>query len=125
MDSPTFYASDIEWYLGGDFEKIQDRNLPTTINAEPFSGMARYREDGRLEQIGLYDTDGRIIYHLDRLDQDTSGWHWHNFTEDLGNPDVGHRPREENHPLIGDGTFNALETLMRELGFEDIDWRRF
>jgi hypothetical protein len=130
-EAHTFYIGEGDWlvhnvdcdfWLSGNFSKIADTDLPTSIKADPFSAMARYDADGNLRQMGFYDADGNIIYHIDAPDGHTPSWHWHDFTSTPGDPSSGHGPGAA-HNIIGDDS--ALEEFLNNAGFDFDDWKEF
>jgi RHS repeat-associated protein len=108
----------------GELRIEQDRSLLPKI---PLSQNLRERayvylvgligRNGSLEQIGIYDVDGNVIYHIDFPDSSTPFWHYHIITTP-GNPASGHGAGAP-HVRIGNGTIQAVIDFLRSRGLMD------
>jgi hypothetical protein len=110
------------WFESGvdELQIIEGNKLEPSVGADgTFQIYGRVNPTtGELGQIGIYDSAGDIIYHIDPPDSSTPAWHYHDFTLFPGDPSKGHGPNAPHH-IIGDGSLADLIEFLRARGLGD------
>ncbi|MCU0494674.1 MAG: polymorphic toxin-type HINT domain-containing protein [Chloroflexaceae bacterium] len=114
-DGWLVHNTDCDWWLVDpeNYVKVRDRTLPAE-GGPPMGAIGRFDDNGNLRQIGLYDHEGNVVFHIDAPDGHTNSWHYHVFVP--GNPQTGHGAGAGHHRI------DDLERFLRERGFDFDDW---
>jgi len=129
-DAHTFFVGDGDWLVHNvDCDFWLDNNNLTVVpdpklnkfnpKGQAGSAIATYKNNGRLNQIAMYDYDGNLRYTVEY--DGGQGWHAH-YIPDSGFIESGHT--NSNHINFGGdfGTPSDLQEFLGSRGFDNVDW---